>query len=69
MLNRPKKYNDTINLIKKLEKNKEIFVIRPSKSIEIDFRKKTKDDLLNIYNIGQNDIKNNYEDLLKYLNR
>ena len=69
MLNRPKKYNETLELIEKLEKKGEIFVIRPSTSVEIDFRKKTKEDLLNIYNIGQKDIENKYKDLLKYLNR
>lgn len=69
MLNRPKKYNETLNIIDKLEKDGEIFVIRPSKSVDVDFRKKTKNDLINIYNIGQNDIEKKYKDLLKYLKR
>ena len=67
MFNRPDVYNDTLDKIKELEKNKKIFVIRPSKNIDVDPIKKTKDDLQAIYDVGFKDIKNNYKDLIKYL--
>ena len=67
LFNRPDVYNDTLDKIKELEKNKKIFVIRPSKNIDVDPIKKTKDDLQAIYDVGFKDIKNNYKDLIKYL--
>ena len=67
MFNRPKEYNDTIDLINNLEKKKTIFVIRPSVDINIDAIKKTKDDLQRVYDVGFNDTKRSYKDLLKYL--
>ena len=67
IFNRPDVYNETLDIIKKLEKEKKIFVIRPSKNIEVDPLKKTKDDLQAIYDVGVNDIKKNYKDLIKYL--
>lgn len=67
MFNRPDVYNETLNEIKELEKNKKIFVLRPSKDINVDPIKKTKDDLQMIYDVGLKDIKDNYKDLIKYL--
>lgn len=66
-LNRPKDYNKLLEDIKKLEKEKKIFVIRPSESVEIDPIKKTEDDLNRIYNVGKKDAKACYKDLIKYL--
>lgn len=67
MFNRPDVYNETLNEIKELEKNKKIFVLRPSKDINVDPIKKTKNDLQMIYDVGLKDIKDNYKDLIKYL--
>lgn len=67
MFNRPDVYNETLDKLKELEKQKRIFVIRPSKDINVDPIKKTKDDLQMIYDVGINDIKNCYKDLIKYL--
>lgn len=67
MFNRPDMYNDTLDKLKELEKQKRIFVIRPSKDINVDPIKKTKGDLQMVYDVGINDIKNCYKDLIKYL--
>ena len=67
MFNRPEVYNSTLDNIIELEKDKKIFVIRPSKNIEVDPIKKTKEDLQMIYDVGFNDMKNKYKDLKKYL--
>ncbi len=67
MLNRPIVYNQTLDIIKEKEKKKEIFVIRPSKNIDIDPIKKTKEDLQDVYDTGFNDMKKCYKDLNKYL--
>ena len=67
MFNRPDVYNETLDKLKELEKQKRIFVIRPSKDINVDPIKKTKGDLQMVYDVGINDIKNCYKDLIKYL--
>ena len=66
-IDRPKKYNSTLDKMKKLEKEKKIFVIRPSEKIEINPIKKNIEDLNFVYNLGLNDIKNKYKDLIEYL--
>ena len=67
MFNRPKDYNETIELISDLENKKKIFVIRPSVDINVDALKKTKEDLQRVYDVGFNDMKDNYKALTKYL--
>lgn len=67
LFNRSDMYNATLDKITELEEDKKIFVIRPSKSVEIDYIKKKKEDLQNIYDIGYNDMAKVYKDLLKYL--
>ena len=66
-IDRPKKYNNTLDKMKKLEKEKKIYVIRPSEKIEINPIKKNIEDLNFVYNLGLNDIKNKYKDLIEYL--
>lgn len=68
LFDRPKMYNDTLDKIKELEKNKEIFVIRPSESVEINPLKKTTKDLQRAYDLGINDASKMYNRLKKYLN-
>ena len=67
MLNRPDNYNKTLDFIKELENKKDIFVIRPSKNIDVNPIKKTKEELQDVYDTGFNDIKKCYKDLSKYL--
>lgn len=66
---RYKKYNDTIELIEKLEKKKEIFVFRPSKDLQIKRVEKDKEKLQAMYDLGIKDFKDNLKDLKKYLKK
>lgn len=67
LFNRADMYNNTLDEIMKLEKEKRIFVIRPSQSVEVDYIKKKKEDLQKVYDIGVKDIENCYKNLIKYL--
>ena len=55
MIDRPQEYNEMIEKINELERKNEIFVIRPSVSLNIDITKKTKEDIERVYNIGVDD--------------
>jgi len=68
MLNRYKKYNETIEQIKELENKKEIFVIRPSKRIYIKLKETNPESYQKIYDMGVNTGKKIIKDLKKYLN-
>lgn len=67
MINRPKKYNDTLKNIAKLEKNKKIFVIRPSENINIKVIERDKEKLQNVYDLGKKDANQLLNRLKKYL--
>ena len=67
MIKRHKNYNKTIEKIIELEKNKEIFVIRPSKKINIKLIERNKDKLQEVYDIGIKDANKVIKDLKKYL--
>jgi predicted patatin/cPLA2 family phospholipase len=66
---RYKKYNDTLETIKGLENKKEIFVIRPSKKLNIKRIEKniTKMDL--VYEQGLKDAKKHLKTLKKYIEK
>lgn len=66
-MTRPKRYNEMLDNIKKLEQEKRIFVVRPSKKIDINPVKKTEKELYEAYDLGYNDIENVFEDLNNYL--
>lgn len=68
MINRPGNYNNTLEIIKDLEKKKEIFVIRPSENININVIERNKDNLQSVYNIGVNDANKLINDIKKYIN-
>lgn len=65
--NRYKNYNETVEKIIDMENKKEIFVIRPSKLINISRIEKDKNKLQEMYNLGLTDCKNKMSDLLAYL--
>ncbi|MBR2827969.1 MAG: patatin family protein, partial [Bacilli bacterium] len=67
ILERPKKYNETLEKIKELEKNHKIFVLRPSKKIPIKRIEKRKEIIKEQYLLGKKDILDNFEELMKYL--
>lgn len=62
--NRPKVYNETKDYI---EKNKNIFVIRPSRKVKIKRIEKNKERIQEMYNLGVEDTKNALSDLKNYL--
>lgn len=67
MLNRHKEYNETIKLIKKLESDGRIFVIRPSKALDIKVIERNKSKMEEVYNQGISDCKNSLGALKEYL--
>jgi len=62
-------YNDTIEKIINLENKKEIFVIRPSKKIDINMMEKDKEKLQEVYDLGVNDCKKIIKKLKEYLKK
>ena len=62
------KYNKTLEKIIDLENKKEIFVIRPSKKINLDIKTTDPSKLDEIYNMGINDCNKIINDLKEYLN-
>ena len=68
MYNRYIQYNDSLEKIKKLEENQNVFVFRPSEDVQLDITKASPEAIERIYNIGTNDAKKNIDKLKKYLN-
>ena len=66
-INRPKMYNETLDYISKLEKDKRVFVIRPSSDVSVNPVKKTRKRLQEVYDIGFNDAKELFKELKRYL--
>lgn len=67
MIDRPTKYNDTINKIIELEKENKIFVIRPSSPINIKVLERDPDNLQKVYDLGIKDCNDNLIKLNNYL--
>lgn len=61
-------YNNTQELIKKLEQKNKIFVIKPSKNIKINKITRSTKKIDKLYNLGINDTIDNIELLKNYLN-
>lgn len=66
---RYQRYNETLEKIIELEKEQKIFVMRPSKRIEIKRLEKNPDKMQEIYNLGQEDFLQSWKHLQKYLKR
>lgn len=64
---RYRNYNNTVEKIIDMERKKEIFVIRPSKTINIKRIEKDTEKLQEMYNLGIHDAKEKLEDLKNYL--
>lgn len=62
------KYNNTLEKITDMENKKEIFVIRPSKKIDLDIKNTNPDKLQEIYDLGVNDCNKIIDSLKEYLN-
>lgn len=67
MMERPKKYNKTLEYIKKLEQDKKIFVIKPSQKLDINVIERHKHKLQEVYDLGVNDARNYIKELKEYL--
>ena len=65
--NRYKNYNDSVEKLIELENNKDIFVIRPSKPIEIGRLEKDPEKLQKDYDLGYNDARKSMDSLREYL--
>ena len=65
--NRYQNYNKSVEKIINMEKQKEIFVIRPSKHINIKRIEKDENKIQEMYDLGIKDCKNKINDLKKYL--
>lgn len=61
-------YNNTQELIKKLEQENKIFVIKPSKNIKINKITRSTKKIDELYNLGINDSIDKLESLKNYLN-
>lgn len=62
------KYNNTIEKIIDMENKKEVFVIRPSKKINLSITTTDPEKLQEIYDLGVNDCNKIIESLKEYLN-
>ena len=60
-------YNESLDLITKLEKEKKIFVLRPSKLVPIGRLEKDKEVIQEMYDLGVSDCNDQLENLKKYL--
>ena len=62
-------YNDTVERIIDSENKKEIFVIRPSRLVDISRIEKDENKLEEMYNLGIEDSKRTMESLKEYLQK
>lgn len=66
MMNRHKKYNETLEYIEKLETEGKAIVIRPSKKLTIDKFEKNPEKLHELFQNGYEDAKNFYEKIKEF---
>ena len=67
MKRRHNMYNDTVDAIKEMEKKGEIFVIRPSESINVKVVEREAANLQKVYDLGVKDCKKMLDGLRAYL--
>ena len=67
MFNRHNTYNKVLEDIKEMERKKEIFVIRPSKPLDIKLNENNPKKLQEIYDLGVENCKKIIKKLKKYL--
>lgn len=67
MENRHDRYNEQVELIRKMEENNEIFVIRPTKPIHLKTIERNPNDLQEVYDLGIKDCMNKINELKEYL--
>jgi predicted patatin/cPLA2 family phospholipase len=65
---RYKMYNETLDYIEELEAQKKIFVLRPSQNVKVGRVERNTVKLTQLYDLGYEDAKNEYEKLLSWMN-
>lgn len=60
-------YNETLDLLTKLEKEGSVFIIRPSKPVTISRLEKNLDKLYALYQEGYNDAQNQYIKMMEFI--
>ena len=65
--NRYKMYNEEVEKVIQLEKEKKIFVIRPSRTVGIKRIERDIDKIQEVYDLGKSDIQEKMDELLNYL--
>ena len=65
--NRYKMYNEEVEKVIQLEKEKKIFVIRPSRTVGIKRIERDIDKIQEMYDLGKSDIQEKMDELLNYL--
>ena len=69
MKNRHKEYNETMEYLNKQVQNGQAFIIQPKVKNEIGRMEKDEKKLRALYEIGYEDAKTCYEELLAYLEK
>ncbi len=67
MKNRAKTYNKTLDIIVDMESKKEVFVLRPSKPLDIKLIERDESVIQKMYELGMADAQKIIQDLKKYL--
>jgi predicted patatin/cPLA2 family phospholipase len=67
ILNRYKKYNDTLDYIDKLEAEGKAIVISASRGIKVDRLERDKGKLLELFHNGYEDAEKAYERIIKFI--
>ncbi|KPU27934.1 patatin [Caloranaerobacter sp. TR13] len=67
MLNRYKIYNNTLEYIEKLESEKKVFVIRPTKDMKVDRIERDVNKLKELYEMGYEDARRCYEEMMDWI--
>lgn len=68
MVSRATCYNETLDMIKTMEDNNEIFVIRPTEPIHLGTIERNADNLQNVHDLGVKVCKERLDALREYLN-
>ncbi|MDZ5609777.1 patatin family protein [Bacillus pseudomycoides] len=62
-------YNETVSYMSSDEQKANFFVIQPSMQLPVSGIERNKDKLVNLYNLGYQDAKNQYERLLEWIEK
>lgn len=69
IMTRHEKYNEAISYIEKLEKENQVFVIRPEEPLKVSRVERNKERLEELYEQGYNHAKRMFKDLMDYLEK